>query len=177
VVRKLAASVEKARVMGVKKRRICGTRKQQQRAQPSILGTLEARLLTDMKNNPRRAITLPWVKAKANHHLKVLREAIGHEPEAYGGRPFKASTTWCWAFLIRQGMVSRRAGKKRSNTPDDSQYHMIKWLHLLREVVLQPELRDGEVRGPAPVDLVEEASRGGLAEVQPRNFSKQKPKP
>ena len=171
MVRELAASVETARVTGVKKRRICGTRKQQQRAQPSILGTLEARLLTDMKNNPRRAITLPWVKAKANHHLRVLREDIGTEPEAYGGRPFKASTTWCWTFLIRQGMVSRRAGKKRSNTPEDNQYHMIKWLAMLREVVLQPELRDGAVRGPAPVDLVEEASRGGLAEVQPRDFA------
>ena len=122
-----------------KKRRACGKRKLVGRRRPNIIVALEQSMLVDIKSKAkaRRAVTFLWLRRIASRHLVIWKER-GGEQEAYG-KPFHASATWTWKFLIRQGIASMRTDMpRRSPTPEDNMAHMVKWLHMMREVVLKP---------------------------------------
>lgn len=109
-----AGQQEAARVMGLHLRRFGGyTRKR--REVPNILADIEQNILHELRqpDRQRRALSTCHVKRVARAALAKY-QVLGYEIRCSNGKKFKASAHWCWRFLIKNGYVSRRRGKKRT---------------------------------------------------------------
>ncbi len=114
---------------------------------------LEAHLREKLEADQRkRFITCPRVEAFAKAFLAARPAVVTRQ-----GVPFEAGHVWCWRFLVREGMVSRRRARKRPSTPEQLAEAMTTWLHFLRQVVTgatPPAVAAASSTDPIPVTYI-----------------------
>ena len=114
-----------AMILGIKSKRLASKQKKfKDETNPDLV-----HLTSHMKESRhkrlknRGGISLPWLVRSEKTQLTQIEAAGWSAVNKTGmqkGKPFQASRSWVYKWMICQGYISRKKGNKRPTSPEDA---------------------------------------------------------